>query len=210
MSSLKKHYINYGTAKTATTWLHHQLLSSGYIDYNREKEPKLKLLTNQNNYEEYFKDFKFSTNFNPNIWMLDSSQLKFLDPIATHKTIIFRNPYTYANSLYNFWNSSQVESSTFIKSFQIHFDYAKILNRLPSDIIVLYYDDIVSSPQDVLDTITNYIGIPKIKASTIKKNITSYTKNLSFDTESKKLINDLIEQFEDKQQINLNHWKLYV
>jgi hypothetical protein len=94
--------------------------------------------------------------------------------------------------------------------FQIHFDYAKILNRLPSDIIVLYYDDIVSSPQDVLDTITNYIGIPKIKASTIKKNITSYTKNLSFDTESKKLINDLIEQFEDKQQINLNHWKLYV
>lgn len=207
---LKKHYINFGTAKTATTWIYNNLIQSSAIDYIKNKEPSLELLNDFSKYENYYNKFQFGLNFNTNLWKLDSNQIAYLNSVSTHRSVIFRNPYLYANSLYNFWKSYNLDSDTFIKSFVQHFDYCAILNRLPNDTLVLYYDQILEDSQAALNKITNYLEIPPVKKINHFVNITSYQTHLIFSQNNVILINDLIDCFQNKTKKDLEHWKLYV
>jgi hypothetical protein len=207
---MKRHYVNLGTAKTATTWLFYTLMHSNEIDYAGDKEPDITMLTSFEKYNEYYKNYNIGLNFNPNCWMLDSNQLSYINSVATHQSIIFRNPYDFANSLYNFWNSQSLDSDIFLSSFAYYFDYAKILNRLNDNIMILYYDDIVNDPQGVVNQITNYIEIAPVTATPTKINITTYTKYLSFSDKNVKLFNNYIDQFQDCVQKDLLHWKMNV
>ena len=165
------HYINYGSAKTAPTWLWETLKFSGI------KEPPTKLVEDKNKYLTFFK--KQTVNFNTNLWQLDSNQITFLNSVATHQSIIFRDPYSYANSLYNFWQSKS-DPAGFIYNFKQYFDYSKILKRLPANIMVLYYDDIKSDPQLVLDSLTKYLDLPNVVDINRYINKTIYRQNLLF------------------------------
>jgi hypothetical protein len=197
-----KHYINYGTAKTATTWIFRNLR------FNGGKEPDLSIVR-PDRYMNYFGQSDFTSNFNTNLWQLDSDQLAFLDSVSTHHSIIFRNPYYYANSLYNYWNSP-LDSQQFINSFNLYFDYTKILKRLPKSILLLIYDDIQNNPQSVLNNITDYLEIPRVIGSTNYINKTVYSKTLLFNNETVKLLNDYISKFEDHINKDLSHWKTNV
>jgi hypothetical protein len=192
------HYINYGTAKTASTWLFNTL---GFVGV---KEPSLRLVENKDKYLDYFK--KQNVNFNPNLWQLDSSQLKFLSNMATHQTIIFRDPYTYADSLYNFWTRTP-DLEDFVFMFRQYFDYAKILKRLSNKTMVIYYDDIKNNPQVVLDNLTKFLEIPNVTASTTYVNKTNYKQHLSFSRKDSIMLNEFIKNFEDSVQTDLSHWK---
>ena len=206
----KKHYINFGTAKTATSWIYKNLILSDAIDYTKDKEPSLELLTNFSEYENYYNNVQFGLNFNTNLWKLDSNQLTYLNSVSTHRSVIFRNPYSYANSLYNFWKSYNLDSDTFVKSFMQHFDYCAILNRLPNDTLVLYYDQILEDSQAVLNQITNYLEISPVKKINYFVNTTTYQTHLIFSQNNVILINDLIDCFQNKTQKDLEHWKMHV
>lgn len=206
----KKHYINFGTAKTATSWIYKNLMLADAIDYTKDKEPNLELLTNFPEYENYYNKVQFGLNFNPNLWKLDSNQIVYLNSVSTHRSVIFRNPYSYANSLYNFWKSYNLDSDTFVKSFMQHFDYFSILNRLPHDTLILYYDHIVEDSQAVLNQITNYIEIPPINKINHFVNTTTYQTHLIFSKNNVILINDLIDCFQNKTKKDLEHWKMHV
>jgi hypothetical protein len=204
-----KHYVNFGTAKTATTWLFENIIQSTAIDYNKEKEPSLDLLNNTNDYVKYYARYNFALNFNTNTWKLDSNQIEELNKISTHNSIIFRNPYQYINSLYNFWNSTDLSSEIFLTSFTDRYlNYSGILKRLPKNIFILYYDDIVSDPQKILDSLSYFLEIPQIPVLNEKINVTTYKSNLRFTDKDIKHINKLIENFEDTCGKDCSHWKL--
>lgn len=203
---MKIHYINLGMAKNATTWLFDTLKQSKDIDYMGKKEPDLSLFNSADNYEDYYKHYQVGLNFNPNAWMLDSQQLSYLNQKATHQSIIFRNPYNFANSLYNFWNSQHVNGDDFIAAFSYNFDYTKILNRLSPNILILLYDNIVSQPQQVVNQLTDYLGISPVTAIPKKVNETQYSKELIFNNKNIKILNDNIERFQNYINVNVSHW----
>jgi hypothetical protein len=197
-----KHYINYGTAKTATSWLFKNLR------FNSEKEPSIQIVHN-GVYQNYFAEQDFSVNFNTNLWQLDSYQLALLDSVATHRSVIFRDPYSYANSLYNFWKSD-IDDSIFISTFLQYFDYVPIMKRLPANTMILLYDNIKKDPQAVLDKITNFLEIPSVQLQPMYINKTTYTKTLTFHDRDIIIINNFIDNFEDLIEQDLSHWKMHV
>ena len=192
------HYINYGTAKTASTWLFSALKLQG------TKEPPLELVESKDAYLNYFK--KQSVNFNPNLWQLDSGQIDFLNSVATHQSIIFRDPYTYADSLYNFWGAKSV-AENFVVDFKQYFDYSEILKRLPKRTLVLYHHNIKDNPQTVLNKLTNFLELPPVVAPIGYINKTNYKHHLNFSKEDVIMLNDFIKKFEDYVQEDLGHWK---
>ena len=208
----KIHYINYGTAKTATSWIWHSLIASTEIDYKLIKEPKLSLCDDFSEYKKFFSSYNISLNFQPNLWKLDLWQLMQLSNLATHTSIIFRNPYSYANSLYNFWKSFGLiaNSKNFVNDFKIYFDYLNILQRLPKNILVLYFDDIQVDQQKTLDTITSFIDIHHVKAIGHSLNKTFYNENLNFSSDDITLINTYIDKFQDYTKKDVSHWKINV
>ena len=210
MNTSNKHFINFGTAKTASSWLYNNLMTSPAIDYQGIKEPGLHIARNLESYNKYFENSQFSLNFNVSSWRLDSNQINQISSRATHKSIIFRNPYTYANSLYNFWQLHNWDSDNFLDSFIQFFDYANIIKRLPADILILYYDDIKNSPQYTMNQITDYLEIDTIAISENYVNVTNYQKNLTFDPKYIMLLNNFIDTFQDSVKKNLSHWKMDV
>ena len=203
---MKIHYVNLGMARNATTWLFHTLMQSEDIDYTGKKEPDISLFNSIDAYEDYYKHYQVGLNFKPNAWMLDSQQLSYLNQKATHQSIIFRNPYDFANSLYNFWNSQQVNNDDFITAFSYYFNYTKILNRLSPNILILLYDNIVNQPQQVVNQLTDYLEISPVTAISNKINKTRYSKELIFNNKNIKILNDEIERFQDYINVNLSHW----
>ena len=197
------HYINYGTAKTGTTWLWKQL--SPLLCDTIDKEPPIKLNNDLNDYKTYFKSCKISANLNPNLWQIDSNKLAELKTLATHTTIIFRNPFDYANSLYNFWKLDK-NSETFVDSFRVYFDYCKISKRVDVEKILLF-DELIENPQSFLNSITDYIGVDRMVANPAPVNVTAYKKNLCFSEKQIKMLNENIDKFQDYLKKDLQHWK---
>jgi hypothetical protein len=203
-----KHYINFGTAKTASTWVYDTLLTSFEIDYNKDKEPQLNLTTDRNKYLAYYDSINFAVNFNTNNWRLDSTQLDLLNSVSTHQSIILRNPYDYANSMYNFWKCN-MSDDVFFDTFDIYFDYARILRRLTKSIKVLYYDDIVNDPCAVIDSLTEYLGINNVAPIPYKINVTHYTSQLIFNKNQISKFNIYIDKLQDTTEKDLTFWKKY-
>jgi hypothetical protein len=165
------------------------------------------LLEDFDAYDAFCDRWDFSTNFNPNQWKLDSQQIAHLDYRATHQTIVFRDPYSYANSLYNFWQAFQHSSDEFIDSFEYYFDYAAIVNRLPTGCRVILYDDIVNKPQQVIDSLTDYLEIPRLQVDLSRVNTTVYQHNLIFSDKHCTLLNTYIDKFQEYTNNNLDYWK---
>jgi len=199
-----KHYINFGSMKCATSWIWSNIHRD--FNYYGSKEPPLYIVDSTKSYVEYFEKYQSSLNFNPNLWMLDSNQLGMLSAYASHSSIIFRNPYEYANSLYNFWNCT-LDSGVFLSTFKLYFDYQKIIHRLPWIGKIFYYDDIQNNPHGIIDELTDYLEIPRITVSNSRVNQTVYRNHLKFNELHCIMLNDFVSRFEDTVQKDLSHWK---
>lgn len=200
------HYVNIGLPKTGTTWLYKNLKRSTEIDYNKAKEPPVSLLADQNQYCSYFSGYTNSVNFQTNLWKIDYDQMTFLKTYASHISIILRNPYTYANSMYNFHNSKN-EHSEYINSIKQYLDYTEILKRWQTEKLkVFFYDDICNNPQDFMDKITSYIGIDPIKVHKEHVNVTRYYDSLIFDNNTKDVLNYYIIKLENFLDLDLKNW----
>jgi hypothetical protein len=204
----QKHYVNFGTAKTATTWIWDSISQAGSID-SVVKEPQLRIVDNEFTYRQFFGEQNVSVNFNTNLWQLDSPQLQMLGSVSTHRSMIFRNPYDYANSLYNFWQSTITEAE-FFHSFEKFFDYSSIVRRVPSIGLLLTYDEITSNPQASIDKVCDFIEIPRVKALSNRVNVTVYRKHLKISKRHSMMLNQYVSSFEDTIQQDLTHWKTYV
>lgn len=200
------HYVNYGTSKTGTTWLWQNL--QPLLNCSTDKEPPLTLNNNLDDYKTYYQSYSISANLNTNLWQLDSNKLAELKKLATHTTIIFRNPFDYANSLYNFWKVDSY-SETFVDRFHVFFDYCKITERVKADKILLF-DDLVDYPQLFLDSITDYLELDRTLARTSPVNMTVYKKDLCFSSKQIKMLNENIDKFQNYLKKDLQHWKLNV
>jgi hypothetical protein len=200
------HYVNLGTAKTGTTWLYHNLIKSDQIDYQGEKEPTIYMLSNVDDYKSYFSAYNFSLNFNTNLWSIDYDQIEFIKNYASYITIILRNPYSYANSMYNF-HASANEDAEYFQSITQHLDYVGILKRWQSEKLkVLFYDDLENNPQEFVNGITKYVGLTDVLVDHAPRNATAYERNINLDSKSKHQLQYNIKTLEDFLNKDLGHW----
>ncbi len=202
----KSHYINIGTARSGTTWLFENLIRSKQIDYNKDKEPGLKILDCQQDYIEYYKNFNFSLNFNPAFWAIDSNQISFIKKHSTHCSTILRNPYEVINSLYCVLNPNLLYSEyAFAVSNTI--GYADIIKRWCNhdNFKIFYYDELVNDTQNYLNTVTNFLNIENLKPLS-KINATNNKKLFEFGEEQKQMVNYEIKKLEDFLQKDFSSW----
>ena len=215
----KIHYLNLGMAKSGTTAIFDTLMTHPEIDFTGFKE---NFLFSHHGYEleqysEYYKNFNISLNFCTALWTMEFQQIKELDKITTHYSIIFRNPYHFVQSLYNFIPHNNISIHSFIAMMleTNQLNYAKILDRW--DMIIktkpfkiLYYEDLTTDP-NLYQSLTEFLGLTDVKLVPKLSNV-SKNKTLvdNFSTQHVTVINELIEQFEQKMNKNLSHWKMFI
>jgi hypothetical protein len=220
------HYVNFGLAKTGTTWLFHALTSYPGVDYPCDLTLKENRYLEQvgyplDGYVNQYKSYDISLSFSPNLCMLDSEQFYDLDRYTTHYSIILRNPYEIANSLYNYQyspNQAPNNNSTFVQDlFKIHyFDSAKIIKRIKSKIakpiLILYNDQIVENPTAVIEQVVTHLELEYNNEyfdnfTNEKINASRYWGNLTFSKSEIAYMNEGIDRTAEYLNKDLSHWK---
>jgi len=213
------HYVNLGYPKTGTTWLFDNLIQYPGIDYDGIKEnlylPNIGYPLDP--YINYYWSYNISLSFAPSQHMLDSKQYKDLNQLATHFSIVLRNPYQIVSSLLNRCGAKNFNSYTKDLIKLNFFDYQRVVARMISSgltkpILVLYYDDIEKNPIGVLKTVINHLELPVHQDffnsyTNTKINNTNYTQEISFDHEETTVINQWIDRASEYFNKNLEHWK---
>lgn len=202
-----KHYVYLGMQKTASSWLYCTLLQSKQIDYRGPKVPNPAINKDWEVYDKFYSRFDFSLSFRATITLSDSDQFAEINRRATHQTITFRNPFEYANCLYNFWRIENMTSDEFLYAFNQWFDYSTLLQRVSPRARVFFYDDIVADPQGYVNKITDYLEMEPVAAIPEKINPVNYVKPLEFTNNAVMLLNQRIDAFQDVVKCDLTHWK---
>jgi hypothetical protein len=215
----KIHYLNLGMGKSGTTAIFDTLMTHPDIDFTGHKENYLFSHHGHTlkQYTDYYKNFNVSLNFCPSLWTMETEQIKELDTITTHYSMIFRNPYHFIESLYSFVQHDNSNIDDFIDMMleTNQLDYAKILHHW--DLIIqtkpfkiLYYEDLTKEP-NIYQSLIEFLGLNNIKLipkiSNVSKNKMPIEK---FSIRHIKVINKLIEKFEQKMSKDLSHWKMHV
>lgn len=220
----KIHYINIGMAKTGSTAVFESLIEHPHIDYNKHKEFNYLPITGYplSDYIDYYSNFDVSINFCVATWAIDSKQIHDLKNIGTHFSIIFRNPYDFILSLYNYlppYKTTDIQTiDTFIEDTlfeQNALDYSKILKRWEpisssKPFKILYYEDLLADPSKFLNSIGNFLNLPEFEYPNSFSNVTNYhTEQYDFLPHHVNKINGMIEEFEDYTK-QLTTWKKHV
>jgi hypothetical protein len=220
----KIHYVNLGYGKCGTSWLYHMLIRYPGIDHepdtssrNRKEYKYLERVGYPfEGYVKYYEDSDISLGFSPDYWMLDSKQLLQLDTVATHYSVMIRNPYEAINSIHNFMKENSPLPSDMIKIR--HFDYgftiARMQRLLTKPIQIICYDDIQDNYKSVLENIISHLGLEYSNEyfesiTNEKVNSTVYHKYLDFTADEIKILNDSIDRTSEYTGRDLSHWKIY-
>jgi hypothetical protein len=147
---------------------------------------------------------------------MESKQIRELDSIFTHASMIFRNPVDFIKSQLNFLRIDKHDSESFVNFLlEINMlEYTKIIKRWTSlsrrPFLILLYDELTSDPAMFYNKITNFIGIDVYNFDTsIRINVTKNKKTSIVFTEKQIIkINLLVEEFEEYSQYSLPHWKI--
>ena len=214
----KIHYINIGNPKSGTSTVFNVLCQHPEIDYCKAKENYgySQYYWTLEQYIDYYKNFSVSLNFCPNQWAMESKQIRELDSIFTHASMIFRNPVDFIESQLNFLRIDKHDSESFVNFLlEINMlEYTKIVKRWTSlsrrPFLILLYDELTSDPAMFYNKITNFIGIDVYNFDTsIRINVTKNKKTSIVLTEKQIIkINLLVEEFEEYSQYSLPHWKI--
>lgn len=211
------HYCNIGMAKSGTTALYSWLLRHPRCDYSGLKE-------NYNfshfdwsvdQYNQFYRDWDFSMNFNPSSWTMDSDQIRRLAPSITHCSIILRNPWDFISSLFAFVDAGRVHTMDSFVDMMLEtnqLDYAKIIAHwsryYQRSILVLYYDDLLSRPQWFLDQVLDLLEIDQLVCPNTRVNVTRKPRaDLEISRDRAQHINSLIDSCSDFLDRDLTCWK---
>lgn len=213
------HYVNLGYPKCGTTWLFDSLSRYPGIDYRGRKEYHYLEDIGEpfNKYVDYYKPYEVSMGFSPSYIYLDSKQFIDLNTCTTHFSIILRNPYEIANSLFNFSPTIKNADSYVRDLIKINFfNFPQVISRVQRNItkpiLVLYYENIVSNPANVINQVVDYLGLDYsaeyfLTFANKKINTTTYTRNLTFSDSEKVVLNEWIDQTSDYLHTDLSGWK---
>jgi len=214
---MRKHIINIGLPRCGTTWLWSHLAKLiSYPDPVKEnailhENPDITL------YREYYQRFDISLNFNTNLYLLDQYLINHLDAVATHVSIILRNPYHQMQSYYNL-----IRASVNLDQFpnwaveQGLYRYADIISRWQSNISkplqVYLYDDLAQDPDKFLAQYLQFCNLdvqldPNTNYYASKNSSTTLDRPI-FSLDQIALINEQIDQTQDIVARDLSHWKL--
>jgi len=212
----KIHYLNIGMAKAGTTAMFDTLSAHPEVDFDGEKENYLYSHHGYTaeQYAEYYKKFNVSLNFCPGLWTMESRQIIKLSLFVTHYSIIFRNPFDFVKSLYNFLPHDNHNINLFVDMMleTNQLDYSKILEHW--DLItqtklfkILYYDDLIND-KNFYNSILDFLGLDRIELVPQISNVTKTKRNSGeMSIEHIKTINHLVEKFEQRVNKDLSHWK---
>ena len=216
------HYINLGTAKAGTSAIFNTLCQHPKIDHpvsRRDKENYgySHFRWSLEKYVDYYKNYNVSMNFNTSQWGMESKQIKEFETVFTHASMVFRNPYDFIESQYNFLPGAKKRHNPeqFVDMLleTNSLEYAKTAKRWTSlsqrPFLILFHEDLTSRPDLFYNRITNFIGIGAYNFDTSRRvNVTQGQKTLILPTTKQiNIINSLIDQFEDFSQRLLSHRK---
>jgi hypothetical protein len=182
------------------------------------KENPIMLSDSYVEYENFYKEYDISANFNPMLWIIDLHLINYLSKYATHVSILFRNPYDFIERYYDFVGHDQNTSD--FTEFCINSNYAnyeKICKRwvgeLKSDtkFKIFYFDHLVEKPTEFLSEYFEFVGLEHISTDLNKiqkhESKKSVRTTIDFSKSHKKIINSYIDNFSDYAKVNLSHWK---
>lgn len=216
------HYINIGSAKAGTTVIFNTLCQHPEVDYTVDRRDKENYGFSHHywtveKYVDYYKNYNISLNFNVSQWAMESKQIKELDSVFTHASMVFRKPIDFIESQYNFLPGAKKHNSEQFIDMLLEtnsLEYVKIAKRWKSlsnrPFLILLYDDLTSDPGMFYNKITNFIGIGEYNFDTsTRANVTKGPKVSVVPTAKQiGILNSIVEQFEDFSQRSLPHWKL--
>ena len=122
----KIHYINIGNPKSGTSAVFNVLCQHPEVDYCKAKENYgySQYYWTLEQYIDYYKNFNVSLNFCPTQCAMESKQIRELESVFTHASMIFRNPVDFIESHLNFL--SQLN----LLQIDKHNDYESFVNML--------------------------------------------------------------------------------
>ena len=221
----KIHYINIGNPKSGTSAVFNVLCQHPEVDYCKAKENYgySQYYWTLEQYIDYYKNFNVSLNFCPTQWAMESKQIRELESVFTHASMIFRNPVDFIESHLNFLsqlNLLQIDKHNDYESFvnmlleTNWLEYTKIVKRWTGlsrrPFLILLYDELTADPAMFYTKITNFIGIDVYDFDTSNRINVTKNKNASIVLTEKQIttINLLVEEFEEYSQYSLSHWKI--
>lgn len=203
-------------AKAGTSSIFETLVEHPDVDYRGIKENFNFSHRGQsiNDYVEYYKKYNVSMNFCPSLWTMETRQIKEISKVVTHYSIIFRNPFEFATSWYNFLPVINKDFNSFIE-MMIEFnylDYAKILTHWDSiantkPFKIMFFDDLKMG-SEFYNSLTEFLNLQPFDYDVKITNITSRKRpNTVLSDKTIKTVNSLIDKFEQQINKDLTHWK---
>lgn len=220
----KIHYKNIGFPKTGTTWIYKQLLNhpdiDGHVDQNFKEYFPSKLELYKKKYEKYDISYNLHTSTFTCAYGEDNYAMpKNIGDIATHITMILRNPYDLLNSYVNYMKNINPNSKMDIyfsdidnSSFQNFTNFQRIFDNWDQSSIpvkYMFYDDLVKDQVSFFYEICDYLGIRRIMNTTMPPVLVT-NKKLTLLFDNKDMINYInrnISLIEKKFNKDLSHWK---
>jgi hypothetical protein len=214
-----KHILNIGYPKCGTTWLWDQLVLQPWFTSvtNKENDDLCKGIPVAE-YSKIYLDSSITANFCPVNFALDRYLINQLS-LNTHVvvTIIFRNPFDFYWSWYNFLGQQSVKYSDFVRGMieqKWANQFFKIIDRWqryfsPDRFFAFSYDELTNDPSQFLKNYCKTLNLPDpITINTGKINVTKYTySNRSLDSDLIDIINNDIDLLQQKVSFPVLHWK---
>ena len=214
-----KHILHIGFPRCGSSWLWENLIQHPNFDLPEyEKENTIMFNDTLPEYENFYKNYNISANFNPNLWMIDLALVQYISKYTTHVSITLRNPYDFIERYYDFISRGQ-DCNTFIDLMidLNHLDYQTICCRWHSALDnnvkfkIFYFDDLTADPTLFLSNYFNFCGLDAILiedcARPVNQSIHSTKTIIDFLPTHKKIINQYIDNFSNYTNTNLSHWK---
>jgi hypothetical protein len=220
---IEKHIVNIGHMRCGTTWL---WVRAGFDSTSTEKNINYALKENNllmtdldfDKYTKFYRQFKISANFNPNLWKIDRELIKFVQQHASHITFIVRNPFNFIERVVDYIIDEQ--ELTELTNFVIHSGFIKyydIVTRWASgsrNFKIFFFEDLESNPVQFLRDYMSFCELPIPGTQHIEyyKKINAISKpnkiSLSFTTDQIDNINQEICKFQKVVDRDLSHWML--
>lgn len=212
---MKKHIINIGYPRCGTTWLWYHLNTQLDLSYLKKEDSILQNTADIEKYRQYYQQFDLSFNFHPHMYLIDQWLIQQLDSVATHASIILRNPYQQLRSYYDLIGFLG-DSGEFV-DFAINtciMQYSDIVCRwrknLTKSLRIFLFDDIEHNPEIFLQDYLNFceldLVIDKDPKYNVKINSSDRKTNLVFSNSACQLINAQIKKLQDTIDRDLTTW----
>lgn len=215
---IDRHIVNIGYPKCGTSWLWTHLAHVFKTNYDiLDKENSILLdQPNIDVYIEHYRHQKTSMNFQTHLFEIDQSLIKQISCIASHVSVILRNPYELAQSWFVHLNySGSHEQFLWFLFDQKFLHMADIVTRWQQNsdkqLGIFFFDHLQQDPQGFLENYLSFCNSKLALDQTVDYSLpTNQTKDkiqFDFSYEYRQKINDQIARLEQVAGKNLSHWR---